>query len=184
MQTLAKRHKHKVDFHFHPLLYTGREGICHFHMQFPSSPGASPSSHIFGASGDFITSPELSQLFGEMLGVWCVHELRNSGYGGGAWQLVEVGPGTGQLVNDVLTVLRQVEVLGGVACRSGPCFRAGAGDVGLSGGNLGRIDRRAGTSALREHHAHERVSRRTRASQRDSRRRPDLLVSHGRRTPS
>ena len=29
-------------------------------------------SEVFGRRGDFITSPEVSQVFGELLGVWCV----------------------------------------------------------------------------------------------------------------
>ncbi len=29
-----------------------------------------------GAEGDFITAPEISQMFGEMLGIWCVTTWR------------------------------------------------------------------------------------------------------------
>lgn len=34
---------------------------------------------VFGAEGDFITAPELTQLFGEMIGIWCYHELGFTG---------------------------------------------------------------------------------------------------------
>ena len=27
---------------------------------------------VFGTQGDFVTSPEISQIFGDLLGVWCV----------------------------------------------------------------------------------------------------------------
>ena len=27
---------------------------------------------VFGKQGDFVTSPEISQIFGDLLGVWCV----------------------------------------------------------------------------------------------------------------
>ncbi|KJH42327.1 hypothetical protein DICVIV_11683 [Dictyocaulus viviparus] len=59
---------------------------------------------IFGMEGDFITAPELTQIFGELLGVWCYYELANTGHRG-PWQLVECGPGTGQLMLDILSVM-------------------------------------------------------------------------------
>ncbi|CAI4232404.1 unnamed protein product [Auanema sp. JU1783] len=61
---------------------------------------------VFGEKGDFITSPELTQLFGEMIGVWLYYELANTGHRG-QWQLVECGPGTGQLMLDVVTSLNK-----------------------------------------------------------------------------
>ena len=59
----------------------------------------------FGAAGDFITAPEVSQMFGEMLGLWCVQawhdqcQPKNS-------VLVELGPGRGTLMADVLRAAR------------------------------------------------------------------------------
>jgi NADH dehydrogenase [ubiquinone] 1 alpha subcomplex assembly factor 7 len=62
----------------------------------------------FGASGDFTTAPEISQVFGELIGVWVVQ----------AWQmmdsprkfaLVELGPGRGTLMADILRVLKKSE---------------------------------------------------------------------------
>lgn len=64
----------------------------------------SKDQKVFGEKGDFITSPELTQLFGEMIGVWVFHELANTGHKG-SWQLVELGPGRAQLMNDVLNTL-------------------------------------------------------------------------------
>ncbi|VDM96414.1 unnamed protein product [Thelazia callipaeda] len=63
-------------------------------------------SDIFGEKGDFITAPELTQMFGELVGVWCYYELKNTGYNM-EWQLVENGPGTGQLMLDITRVLKQ-----------------------------------------------------------------------------
>ena len=61
----------------------------------------------FGRAGDFITAPEISQMFGEMLGLWL----------GQVWMdqncpknthLVELGPGRGTLMADALRALQRV----------------------------------------------------------------------------
>ncbi len=59
----------------------------------------------FGQSGDFTTAPEISQMFGEMIGLWL----------GGNWKnmnspeklhLVELGPGRGTLMQDILRSMK------------------------------------------------------------------------------
>ena len=60
----------------------------------------------FGARGDFITAPEISQVFGEMIGVWCAEVWRQMG--GGALSLVELGPGRGTLMADLLRATKKV----------------------------------------------------------------------------
>lgn len=61
----------------------------------------------FGKDGDFITAPEVSQMFGEVIGVWCV----------GAWQalgapdpftLCEIGPGRGTLMKDLIRATKKL----------------------------------------------------------------------------
>ena len=54
-----------------------------------------------GAIGDFITAPEISQMFGELLGAWIVQAWRDQGSPSPA-RLVELGPGRGTLMADVL----------------------------------------------------------------------------------
>uniref|UniRef100_A0A0S7EH93 Protein arginine methyltransferase NDUFAF7 n=2 Tax=Poeciliopsis prolifica TaxID=188132 RepID=A0A0S7EH93_9TELE len=58
---------------------------------------------MLGPEGDFITSPEISQVFGELLGVWMVSEWMAAGRPR-RLQLVELGPGKGSLMADVLRV--------------------------------------------------------------------------------
>lgn len=58
-----------------------------------------------GAGGDFTTAPEISQLFGEALGIWAVALWQAMGQG--AVKLIELGPGRGTLASDMLRVLRQ-----------------------------------------------------------------------------
>eukprot|EP01138_Halocafeteria_seosinensis_P014382 gb/GECG01014683.1/.p1 GENE.gb/GECG01014683.1/~~gb/GECG01014683.1/.p1 ORF type:complete len:381 (+),score=43.30 gb/GECG01014683.1/:1-1143(+) len=63
---------------------------------------------IFGRSGDFITSPEISPLFGEMIGLWCIMlwEKIKTQSNHGTLNLVEIGPGQGKLAQDLLRISR------------------------------------------------------------------------------
>ncbi|KAL3144498.1 hypothetical protein ABBQ32_004236 [Trebouxia sp. C0010 RCD-2024] len=56
---------------------------------------------VFGTQGDFITSPEISQLFGEMIGIWCLTVWQQLG-SPSKMRLVELGPGRGTLMADLL----------------------------------------------------------------------------------
>ncbi|MEE9139670.1 MAG: SAM-dependent methyltransferase, partial [Alphaproteobacteria bacterium] len=55
----------------------------------------------FGASGDFVTAPEVSQMFGEIVGLWCVATWEQMGRPE-PFALIELGPGRGTLIADVL----------------------------------------------------------------------------------
>jgi SAM-dependent MidA family methyltransferase len=57
-----------------------------------------------GAAGDFTTAPEISQMFGELIGLWML-EVWN-GMGRPACRLVELGPGRGTLMADLLRATR------------------------------------------------------------------------------
>ena len=55
----------------------------------------------FGAAGDFITAPEISQMFGEMIGLFFVQAWEDRG-APERFHLVEMGPGRGTLLADIL----------------------------------------------------------------------------------
>jgi SAM-dependent MidA family methyltransferase len=61
----------------------------------------------FGERGDFVTAPEVSQMFGELIGVWIFDIWEQLGYPE-AIQLIEVGPGRGTLISDIQRVLFNV----------------------------------------------------------------------------
>ena len=54
-----------------------------------------------GAAGDFITAPEISQMFGELIGLWAAAAWRPMGSPDNV-RLVELGPGRGTMMVDAL----------------------------------------------------------------------------------
>lgn len=58
----------------------------------------------FGAAGDFTTAPEISQIFGELLGLWTGQVWIDMG-APAALRLVEIGPGRGTLMADALRAI-------------------------------------------------------------------------------
>ena len=63
-----------------------------------------------GAEGDFITAPLVSQMFGEMIGVWIIQTWEGMG-SPSAFRLVEIGGGDGTLMSDILRVFNQAPAL-------------------------------------------------------------------------
>lgn len=61
---------------------------------------------VFGADGDFTTSPEISQLFGEIIGLWLIDQWRTLG-SPTSFNLVELGPGRGTLMVDILRAAKK-----------------------------------------------------------------------------
>ncbi|KAF9223718.1 DUF185-domain-containing protein [Gyrodon lividus] len=66
-----------------------------------------PGHAVFGTQGDFTTSPEISQVFGELLAVWMVEQWSSTA-GSKPFRIVELGPGRGTLMDDLLRVVRQL----------------------------------------------------------------------------
>ena len=58
-----------------------------------------------GSTGDFITAPEISQMFGELIGLWCADAWQRLG-GPPEIHLIELGPGRGTLAADALRAMR------------------------------------------------------------------------------
>ncbi len=61
-----------------------------------------------GHDGDFVTAPEISQMFGEMVGIWCAEMWRQMGKPA-PFVLLEMGPGRGTLMQDALRATAKIE---------------------------------------------------------------------------
>lgn len=90
-----------------PMSVASYMGLCLTHP----SKGYYRASDPLGARGDFITAPEISQMFGELIGFWLVNLWQQMDEPK-AFTLLELGPGRGTLMADILRV----------ACRA-PGFR-------------------------------------------------------------
>ena len=62
----------------------------------------------FGSSGDFVTAPEISQMFGELIGLWMASVWRQMGAPENI-RVIELGPGRGTLMADALRAVRVVK---------------------------------------------------------------------------
>ena len=61
-----------------------------------------------GAGGDFTTAPEISQMFGELIGLWAADLWDRAGRPPVAW--VELGPGRGTLSADALRAMKRARL--------------------------------------------------------------------------
>lgn len=69
--------------------------------------GYYPTRQPIGSEGDFVTAPEISQMFGELIGVWAAAMWQSMGEPSGLI-VAELGPGRGTLMADALRAWRGV----------------------------------------------------------------------------
>jgi NADH dehydrogenase [ubiquinone] 1 alpha subcomplex assembly factor 7 len=77
--------------------------LCLWHDQH----GYYATRQVLGKDGDFITAPEISQVFGELIGLWAAVVWQSMG-SPSAFTLVEAGPGRGTLMADALRATAKV----------------------------------------------------------------------------
>ena len=86
-----------------PMRLSDYMALCLLHPQH----GYYTTRPPFGTQGDFTTAPEISQMFGEMLGLCLAQSWLDSG-APPAFTLAELGPGRGTLMADVLRATGKV----------------------------------------------------------------------------
>ncbi len=86
---------------------TGPMTVADFVMRCLHDPadGYYATRPALGEGGDFITAPLISQMFGELIGLWAVETWHRLG-APERFRLVEVGPGDGTLMDDALRAAR------------------------------------------------------------------------------
>ncbi len=108
---------------------TGPIGIADYMQRCLGDPehGYYSTRSGIGRDGDFTTAPEISQVFGELIGLWAAVVWQQMG-APQRLNLVELGPGRGQLIADALRAARIlpgfVEALDLHLCEINPAFRA------------------------------------------------------------
>ena len=62
------------------------------------------NNNPIGLNNDFITSPEISQMFGEIIGVFLINYWEKNIQSD--FNLIELGPGTGTLIEDIIRIAK------------------------------------------------------------------------------
>ncbi len=93
-QRIARDGPISLEAYMHACLYDSEHG---YYVKRPA----------IGSGGDFITAPEISQVFGELIGLWSAVVWQQMGSPSRV-RLVELGPGRGTLMRDALRAARVV----------------------------------------------------------------------------
>ena len=102
-----------MTLHEHIVARIAAEGPMRHGRLHDNLPAASPTLGYyttrdpFGAAGDFVTAPEISQMFGELIGLALAQHWLSNG-APARFTLAELGPGRGTLMADALRASRGV----------------------------------------------------------------------------
>ena len=86
-----------------PMTVSQYMAMCLFHPNH----GYYTQSTVFGRGGDFITAPEISQMFGELVGLALAQAWIDAGQPSPS-TLLELGPGRGTLMADILRATKRI----------------------------------------------------------------------------
>ncbi|XP_026681235.1 protein arginine methyltransferase NDUFAF7, mitochondrial-like isoform X2 [Diaphorina citri] len=94
------------------ILLTGPITVAMYMKEILTNPshGYYINKDVFGATGDFITSPEITQMFGELVTLWLTHEMNKINAPTNKIDIVELGPGRGTMMRDVLRTFHKLKL--------------------------------------------------------------------------
>ncbi|KAI9295956.1 DUF185-domain-containing protein [Neoconidiobolus thromboides FSU 785] len=109
--TIIKERETKLTSHLKKLIKSSGPISFYEYMKYCVSSGSrlgyyQQDKPIFGKQGDFITSPEISQTFGELIGLDYIQQYQLNGDNKDI-HLIELGPGKGTLMMDMLRTLER-----------------------------------------------------------------------------
>ena len=89
---------------------SGPISVAQFMLEHANNPKFNYYAHErekIGARGDFITSPEISQVFGELIAASIIENLSKSFFFKA--NIVDLGPGKGTLISDILSTIKKLK---------------------------------------------------------------------------
>lgn len=94
------------------ILLTGPITVASYMKEILTNPshGYYINKDVFGSGGDFITSPEITQIFGELISLWLINEMNKINAPTNKIDIIELGPGRGTMMRDVLRTFQKLKL--------------------------------------------------------------------------
>ncbi len=78
-------------------------------MLYNNKKGYYMSTNPFGKHGDFVTAPNISVMYSEMIAIWCLSFLKNKSHQEKV-NIIELGAGNGEMIYQIIKIFRKLKV--------------------------------------------------------------------------